>query len=310
MSTPLISVAITTRNRKDELRRALTSCQAQVGVPFEVIVYDDASDDGTDVMVRSEFPEVRLIRHDQRAGLIVRRNESFRDARGEYVLSLDDDAYFTDRDTLSQVCALFEREPQTAAWGLRYYEPASAAAMPPTPTGALLKSYIGCAHAIRRRVAEQLGGYPGLLVHQGEERDLCIRLIDQGWDIRFAETPPIIHLCSAYRENARISYYGYRNLMLFNWMRTPTRYIIPRLCIDMSQLMRHRFSWRFVPARLWSLGAGFASMLRYWNERLPVSLAAYLKYRSLRGHGPSANLNSVTPVPCDVLRVDREGVHA
>ena len=310
MSTPLISVVITTRNRKDELRRALRSCVAQTGIPFEVIVYDDESEDGTDEMVRQEFPQVRLIRHDQRAGLIVRRNESFHDARGEFVLSLDDDAYFTSRDTLSQVCTLFDQEPQTAAWGLLYYEPANAAAMPPTPTGTRIKSYIGCAHALRRRVAEQLGGYPALLVHQGEERDLCIRLLEQGWDIRFALTPPIVHLCSPFRENARVAYYGYRNLVLFNWMRTPLPYLIPRMTLDIMQLLVYRFSLRSFPSKLWCLGAGFVNLIRYWWERQPVSWATYRTFRSLRGHGPSANANSVTPPPCDLMSVDPEGTPA
>lgn len=297
MSSALISVAITTRNRRDELRRALQSCVSQVGVSFEILVYDDQSDDGTDVMVRTEFPEVRLIRHELRAGLIVRRNESFRDARGEYVLSLDDDAYFTSRDTLSQVCELFDREPRTAAWGLQYYEPANAASMPTTPTGTLMKSYIGCAHAVRRRVAEQLGGYPALLVHQGEERDLCIRLLDGGWEIRFAQTPPIIHLCSPHRENARIMYYGYRNLVLFNWMRVPARYLIPRMCLDIIQLLKHRFSVRRLPIKLWCISAGFVNIVRYWRERQPVSLTAYRTFRNLKGHGPSANPEPVTPPP-------------
>ncbi len=310
MSSPLISVAITTRNRRDELRRALQSCVSQVGVPFEVLVYDDQSDDGTDAMVRTEFPEVRLIRHEQRAGLIVRRNESFRDALGEYVLSLDDDAYFTSRDTLSQVCELFDREPQTAAWGLQYFEPANAATMPITPTGTRIKSYIGCAHAVRRRVAEQLGGYPALLVHQGEERDLCIRLLDAGWDVRFAQTPPIIHHCSPYRENARIMYYGYRNLVLFNWMRVPFRYLIPRMCLDIIQLLSHRFSLRRLPTMLWCIGAGLIHMIRYWRERHPVSILTYRSFRKMTGHGPSANPGQATPPPCQNISVDRIGVHA
>ncbi len=304
--TPRITIVIATRNRFDELARAIRSCFAQTGVPFEVLVIDDASDDDTAAAVARDFPQARLLSFPTRAGLIVRRNNGFREARGEFVLSLDDDAYFTSPDTLVQVCQLFDQEAGTAAWALQYFEPSSQAAMPATPTGTPVRSYVGCAHAIRRSVAEQMGGYPGLLVHQGEERDLCIRLIDQGWDVRFAQTPPIVHLCSVRREVGRIGYYGYRNLMLFNWMRTPTRYLIPRLGVDIAQLLIYRFSFRLIAIRLWSVACGFACMLKYGSERRPVSLAAYQKYRSLRGHGPSANPGSVTPPPCS-LSVESAG---
>ena len=98
MSTPLISVVITTRNRKDELRRALRSCVAQTGIPFEVIVYDDESEDGTDEMVRQEFPQVRLIRHDQRAaragfGLAETAEETTHVRIGDWSLQLAQGTY-------------------------------------------------------------------------------------------------------------------------------------------------------------------------------------------------------------------------
>lgn len=297
MSNPVISVVITTRNRRDELNRALKSCFSQTGVSYEVLVFDDASDDGTDSMVREEFPQCRLIRCDERAGLIVRRSQSFHEANGEFVLSLDDDAYFTHPETLVMVCQLFAREPKTAAWGLKYYEPAKPAKMSTLADGALIRCYIGCAHALRREVARDLGGYPDFLVHQGEERDLCIRLINEGWEIRFAETPPIVHLCSPFRDNWRMFYYGYRNLVLFNWMRTPLRYFPSRLAIDIGQLVVYRFQLRTIPAKIWCIGAGFVNILRYWGKRQPVSLEAYQKFRQLPGHGPSVQPDQVPP-PC------------
>jgi GT2 family glycosyltransferase len=308
MTLPRISVVITSRNRRDELRRALLSCHAQTGVAFEVLIFDDASDDGSDQMIQNEFGDFRLFRSLERTGYIVLRNRGFQEARGEFVLSLDDDAYFTQPDTLAQVCQRFIEEPRTAAWGLKYYEPAKEAKMSSVMDGALIKNYIGCAHALRREVALDLGGYPEILVHQGEERDLCIRLMDQGWEIRFAATPPIVHLCSPFRENWRMFYYGYRNLVLFNWMRTPLRYLFVRLTIDIGQLMVYRFTLKTLPSKIWCIGAGFVNILRYWQQRQPVSTEAYLRFRSLPGHGPSSQPDGAPPSPCapysDVERRD------
>jgi len=57
---PEATVVITTKNRKEELRDALSSVLRQLGVRLEVIVIDDGSTDGTTEMLRSEFPSIRI----------------------------------------------------------------------------------------------------------------------------------------------------------------------------------------------------------------------------------------------------------
>ena len=60
------SIVITTKNRKESLRRAIASAVMQT-IPVEIIVIDDGSTDGTSEMVTSEFPQVRLERAAQLA---------------------------------------------------------------------------------------------------------------------------------------------------------------------------------------------------------------------------------------------------
>lgn len=290
MTPPYISVVITTRNRQKDLRRALRSCESQEDVSFEVLVYDDASDDGTDKMVREEFPTVRLLRREQRAGLIVRRNEGFRDAMSNILVSLDDDAFLTGPTTLRRIVELFEKWPKTAAFALPYVEPnalPNVTMMPLTSSDTELRGFIGCAHAIRRDIALQFGGYPELLVHQGEERDMCIRLIDNGWDIRYADTAQIVHLYSPLREQARVNHYGYRNAILFCWMRMPFPECLGAAALTTLKLLRHRFSFSSLLSRLYSLSAGWFGAWRFRSARAPVSRATFKKYYNLPGHGPS-----------------------
>ena len=70
--SPLISVVVVNWNRRDLLRACLDSLQRQDGVPFEIIVVDNGSDDGSPEMVASEFSSgsapLRLIRNRENRG--------------------------------------------------------------------------------------------------------------------------------------------------------------------------------------------------------------------------------------------------
>src|ERR1700687_473023 len=59
-----LSVIISTYNARDVLADCLSSVyQDPPDKRYEIIVVDDASEDGTSEMVRSRFPEVRLLRN-------------------------------------------------------------------------------------------------------------------------------------------------------------------------------------------------------------------------------------------------------
>ena len=103
------SVVITTRNRKDELRTAVRSALQQSAAP-EVIVIDDGSTDGTAAMITTEFPGVRLMRHEESRGLIVRRNEGAKLATGDIIFSIDDDAAFSTPEVIAQTLREFGDE--------------------------------------------------------------------------------------------------------------------------------------------------------------------------------------------------------
>jgi GT2 family glycosyltransferase len=191
---------------------------------------------------------------------------------------------------------LFDLHPLAAAVALPYVEPVQEGrrkVMSPVADGSALRQFVGCAHAIRRQTALEFGGYPEFLVHQGEERDLCIRLLDAGHQIIAANTPPVVHMVSPQRDAARLSYYGYRNTLLFHWMRTPQPYLFPRMVVDSLQLARHKFSWRSLPARAAAVAAGWCGCVAYWRERRPVKGETYRRYRALLHHGPLAYLEQL-----------------
>lgn len=88
-SEPRLSVVIPTWNRRRDLERTLAALRAHEAPPFEVIVVDNASEDGTAEWVSVKHPQVRLVRLPENLGPTGARNAGVAVARGEYIVLLE-----------------------------------------------------------------------------------------------------------------------------------------------------------------------------------------------------------------------------
>lgn len=84
------SVCICTRNRPDDLRKALESVERSELPVHEAIVSDDSTDARTERLVRTSFPNVAYLAGPRR-GLSANRNHAIRAVTGSHVLFMDDD---------------------------------------------------------------------------------------------------------------------------------------------------------------------------------------------------------------------------
>ena len=92
-----VSFVIVSYNGRDFLRRCLASLYEHTnGVEFEVVVIDNASQDGTPEMVVAEFPRATLVRRPDNAGFAYAVNEGLELSRGETFLILNPDTEFSD----------------------------------------------------------------------------------------------------------------------------------------------------------------------------------------------------------------------
>ena len=85
-------IVIVNWNTRDMLRDCLSSVFANLGrLRTEVIVVDNASNDGSPLMVEEEYPAVRLIVNDENLGFAAANNQALVLASGQYVLLLNSD---------------------------------------------------------------------------------------------------------------------------------------------------------------------------------------------------------------------------
>jgi dolichol-phosphate mannosyltransferase len=113
MSQPpgLISVVIPVCNEEDNVVPLAREIEAALRGrhPFEILFVDDGSTDGTAGAVRAaraEIPEVRLLRHSRRSGQSAAVASGVRQARGEWIATLDGDGQNDPGDFPAMIDAL------------------------------------------------------------------------------------------------------------------------------------------------------------------------------------------------------------
>src|SRR3712207_4235246 len=90
----VISYCVVNTNGRELLMRCLDAIERThpAGTDREVLVLDNASDDGSADAVRARGGDVRLIALDRRTGKAENDSTLLREARGEFALLLNEDA--------------------------------------------------------------------------------------------------------------------------------------------------------------------------------------------------------------------------
>ena len=218
---PLLSVALCTRNRAALLQRAIQSVVPQLGADAELLIVDNASTDDTPdaaQTAKAAHPEIRVL-VETRPGLSFARNAALREARGRFVIFLDDDAvaepgwldayrkfFCTPPSARVAVAGGFvapEYETPPPRWlraGLHTFDLGGAARPINEHRGPW-----GCNIAYAREPALRVGGFNPRLGRRGtslgahEEMDLNLRLEDAGFEVWWLPDARIRHRITADR---------------------------------------------------------------------------------------------------------------
>jgi glycosyltransferase involved in cell wall biosynthesis len=182
LSAPLLSIVVPAYDEERWLGPTLAALHVaarSAGVPYEIVVADDASSDGTPRVAREAGARVVEVAHRQIAAT---RNAGARAARGDLLLFVDADTLVTPAVVAAAVAALRAGAAGGGA-GLTFDEPVPPYARLLTPI--LVRLFraaglaTGCFLFCTRQAFEAAGGFDARL-YAGEEIALSLALRRQG----------------------------------------------------------------------------------------------------------------------------------
>src|ERR687893_873654 len=96
-----LSYCVVNTNGRNDLLACLSAIERThpAGVEHELLVLDNASEDGSAAAVRERFPAARLIALERRTGKAENDSTLLREARGRFCLLLNEDAELCDGAT-------------------------------------------------------------------------------------------------------------------------------------------------------------------------------------------------------------------
>jgi GT2 family glycosyltransferase/glycosyltransferase involved in cell wall biosynthesis len=287
-SNPQATIVISTRNRKEMLRRSILSALNQ-SVLVEVIVADDGSTDGTADMVRYEFPQVRFYEFGGRLGPSFLRNRGIELSSTDSVFPIDDDSIFSSPRVVEQTIKEFD-DPRVVAVAIPFVNPrlewTQRQVAPDVERLWVTDAFVGAAHAIRRSLFLKMGGYREHFFYMGEEADLCIRFLAAGYVVRLGMADPIFHMESIQRDVPLADFYGRRNDVLFTWHNVPMPWLPIHLVATTFNGLLTSLRTRHLLPMLKGIVAGYSEVLRARQPRQPVTLNLYRLHRKLKKRGP------------------------
>jgi GT2 family glycosyltransferase len=222
-----VTLSIVNTNNRALLRRCLDTIGATVRQSsYEVIVVDNASDDGSCEMLSSDYPHVKVIRNATRKGYGDSHNRAIQESRGDFILVLNEDMEMLE-GAIDKMVTKARAIADLGVLGCRILNPDGSlqhscfnfptlsqelfeAAFPYTavlPTSRVRqKMYwwdhdterdvdivLGCCMLLPRKAIALAGVFDPSFFVYSEEHDLCRRMRDSGLRVVFTPEAEMIH---------------------------------------------------------------------------------------------------------------------
>lgn len=224
-----LSIIIVNYNVKEFLQNLLVSIRRSIdGLSSEIIVIDNASDDGSVEIIKEKFPDVRLIANRENVGFGAANNQGLEASCGKYILLLNPDT-IVQEDTFTKLIRFFETKPDAGLVGCKILNSDGTLQLAcrrgfPGPWTSFCKvtglsklfpksrifakynlTYLdenqtyevdaisGAFMMMRRELYEKIGGFDSQFFMYGEDLDLCYRSQKAGFRNYYYHDTQIIH---------------------------------------------------------------------------------------------------------------------
>jgi N-acetylglucosaminyl-diphospho-decaprenol L-rhamnosyltransferase len=216
---PALSYCVVNTNGREDLLACLDAIERThpAGVQREIIVLDNASDDGSAEAVRARGGDIRLIALEQRKGKAANDSTLLREAKGRYCLLLNEDSELRPGSAEALIAALDANrragaagaqlldsggDPVPCAWRFPGVGTALAGAVFlhrrfTVQSGGQQTRRVDWAQSsalmVRREAAAQVGYLdPDFFVYY-DECDFCKRLAEAGWQTLYVPSAEAVH---------------------------------------------------------------------------------------------------------------------
>lgn len=277
-----VSIIVVAWNVRQLVYDCLKSVYDQTkGVSFEVIYVDNASQDGSVDMVRTAFPEVRIIENSENLGFIRANNQAIEVATGRYVLLLNSDTIVLD-NAIAKTVRFADEHTDAAVIGCRVLNrdgslQRSCFMYPSALNFFLSSTYLykifprsrffgrermtwwdfddvrevetvcGCYSLVRRKAIDQVGVMDPTYFVYGDDPDWCYRFKKAGWKILFTPEPRIIHFggqtTKQMARQFKLQLFGSK-LIFIRLHRNSFQFLIARIFVSLFCFFR-MFYWFF-----------------------------------------------------------------
>ncbi len=273
----LTSIIILALNGLEDTRLCLESVRRCTPAPYELILVDNGSTDGTGDYFKDyarKHAHARVILNAANNGFAGGNNQGLALARGDFVVLLNNDTVVTP-GWLEGMMRVFAAHPETGIVGpmTNYVSgpqlvanpayqsldqlPAFAAQWQEAHRGQApeIHRVVGFCLMARRQVLDRIGGLDEAFINGNfEDDDFCLRALCAGFKARMAQEVFIHHTGSRTFRNARMDY---QQNMLANWEVFKSKWGIPKDALAQNgyQLPLRRAQGHPVAVRIRSLHA-------------------------------------------------------
>lgn len=269
------SIIIVSWNALHHLKTYFPSVASTDYPHFEIILADNASTDGSKQWIRENYPNVKIAEFNKNYGYCGGNNRAVPHAEGEILIFLNNDVR-VDPDWLNGLAHCFQKDDDIAAaqpkmlWDKdhEYFEYAGAAGGFLDPFGyPFCRGRIfdklerdqgqydfesdifwasGAAFAVRKELFKEIGPFDEDFEFHMEEIDLCWRLWNNGYRVRYCPDSTVYHLGggSLPIDSPRKLYYNYRNNLRMIWKNSGA----------------HSITWQFAGRYLLDIAAAIKTL--------------------------------------------------